>query len=188
VGFGLGAGQEEDLYKSVGHCFNLKNFQQNKLIMKRNEYMANRLNELFISGRWIANTNIRELLSGIDWKRATKKIEELNTIAALTYHINYYLAGVLSVLNGGCLETKDKYSFDVSPIQSNTGWVNLVSELIKNAEQFAESVRQLPDEKFDEVFVDEKYGNYLRNIEAIIEHSYYHFGQISILKKLTRKE
>jgi len=42
----------------------------------------------------------------------------------------------------------------------------------------------MPDEKLAEGFVDEKYGNYFRNIHAMIEHSYYHLGQIVILKKI----
>ena len=42
----------------------------------------------------------------------------------------------------------------------------------------------MPDTKLEEPFVDEKYGTYLRNIEAVIEHSYYHLGQISLIRKL----
>jgi hypothetical protein len=39
-------------------------------------------------------------------------------------------------------------------------------------------------EQKDDIFEEEKYGIYRRNIEAIIEHSYYHLGQISLIKKL----
>ncbi|RBQ03329.1 DUF1572 family protein [Pedobacter miscanthi] len=53
-----------------------------------------------------------------------------------------------------------------------------------NATVFADAVEKMPDEKFDEVFVNEKYGSYLRNIEAVIEHSYYHLGQIVLIRKL----
>ena len=35
-----------------------------------------------------------------------------------------------------------------------------------------------------ESFVDEKYGDYQRNIDVMIEHTYYHLGQILIIKKL----
>ena len=35
-----------------------------------------------------------------------------------------------------------------------------------------------------ENFVDEKYGTFQRNIEAMIEHSYYHLGQIVLIKKM----
>jgi hypothetical protein len=42
--------------------------------------------------------------------------------------------------------------------------------------------------QLDEVFVDKKYGTYLRNIEAVIEHSYYHLGQIVLIKKMILKQ
>jgi hypothetical protein len=32
--------------------------------------------------------------------------------------------------------------------------------------------------KLDEVFVDEKYGTYQRNIDGMIEHAYYHLGRL----------
>lgn len=55
---------------------------------------------------------------------------------------------------------------------------------LSNAEQFAVLVEQMTESQFDEPFADEKYGNYLRNIEGVIEHSYYHLGQISLIRKM----
>ena len=56
-----------------------------------------------------------------------------------------------------------------------------------NAEKFANQVELMSDEKLEEIFVDEKYGNYRRNIEGVIEHSYYHLGQISLIKKMMKE-
>ncbi len=33
-------------------------------------------------------------------------------------------------------------------------------------------------------FTDENYGTFYRNIDVMIEHSYYHIGQIVLIKKL----
>lgn len=41
-------------------------------------------------------------------------------------------------------------------------------------------------EKLNLPFVNEKYGTYLRNIDGLIEHSYYHLGQITLIKKLIK--
>jgi uncharacterized damage-inducible protein DinB len=152
--------------------------------MARNLILANRLREVFLYGKWIANTNFKEQLLGISWEQATQKVGDLNTIALLTFHINYYLQGLLQVFNGGQLEIRDKYSFDLAEIKSETDWNVLVNTFIHNAELFANSVEQMPDSRLDQVFVDEKYGTYLRNIEGVIEHSYYHLGQISLIRKL----
>ena len=152
--------------------------------MSRIESITNRLNEVFLNGIWIANTNYKLQLQAVTPEQAIHKIGNLNTIAALTYHINYYLAGLLQVFDGGKLEIKDKYSFDLSEIQSEKDWEQLVNNFLTNAEKFISRVQQMPDERLDAPFADEKYGTYLRNIEGVIEHSYYHLGQISLIKKL----
>ena len=58
---------------------------------------------------------------------------------------------------------------------------------LDNAEQFANQVEQMDKSLSDHPFVNEKYGTYLRNIEAVIEHSYYHLGQFSLIKKMVIK-
>ena len=156
--------------------------------MNRNLSLASRLREVLLNGHWIANTNYKEQLQSVNWQQATQKIDNLNTIAALTYHINYYLAGVLSTFKNGKLEIRDKYSFDLPPIQSEGEWNKLLADFLKNSEKFASAVEQMDDTIFDQPFVEEKYGSYLRNIEGVIEHSYYHLGQIVLLKKLLTQQ
>lgn len=154
----------------------------------RNKFIANRLQEVLLNGHWIANTNYREQLMGVSWQQAIQKMANLNTIAALTYHVNYYLAGILNVFEGGELEIRDQYSFDVPPIGNEKDWINLRDEFLSNSEKFISRVKNMPNEKLDEVFVDEKYKTYLRNMEGVIEHSYYHLGQIVIIKKMIDRE
>lgn len=152
--------------------------------MERKIDLANRLREVLLSGKWIANTNFKEQIQSIHWEHAIKKINNLNTISLLTFHINYYLKGLLNVLNGGDLEIKDKYSFDLKEIKSKEDWDVLKNDFITNATLFITKVEQIDENKLDHPFVQVQYGTYLRNIEAVIEHSYYHLGQISLLKKM----
>jgi len=155
--------------------------------MENSIQIATRLREVFFNGEWIANTNYRNLLSKVTWKQAINKIGSLNTIAALTYHLNYYLSGILKVFEGGSLEIRDKYSFDFQPIKSKKDWVNLLNDMWTNAERLANHIELMSEEKLEETFVNEKYGNYRRNIEGMIEHSYYHLGQISLIIKMIRE-
>jgi len=150
--------------------------------MENSTQLANRFREVLLNGKWIANTNYKQQLADVTWQQATHKIGSLNTIAALTFHVNYYISGVADFFEKGTLTINDKYSFDLPPIQSKKVWENL--ELIINAERFAELVEVMSDEQLDTIFVDEKYGTYRRNIEGMIEHSYYHLGQISLIKKM----
>lgn len=139
---------------------------------------------MFLNGTWVANTNYKNVLEDVTWQKATKKVGSLNTIAILTFHINYYVAGVLNVFEGGKLEIRDKFSFDAPEITSEKEWNSLKNTFLMNAENLSNHIENLPDEELENVFVDEKYGDYYRNIEGMIEHSYYHLGQISLIKKM----
>ena len=154
------------------------------MLMNGTQFTANRLREVLLDGQWIANTNYRQQLTNTSWQQATQMVGSLNTIAALTYHINYYLAGLLQVLKGGKLEMSDKYSFDVPPITSEADWNHLVDTFLANAESFVSEMELIPETMLEEPFVQEKYGSWARNLEGVIEHSYYHLGQISLIKKL----
>jgi uncharacterized damage-inducible protein DinB len=152
--------------------------------MTATEEIAKRFREVILDGTWVANTNYKNELVGLDWEIATFNHNPLNTIAALAQHINYYIEGILNVFTGGSLDIRDKFSFDFASIRSQDEWDNFLDLFFKNAENFAAQIEKMPDEKLREVFVDEKYGTYLRNIDAMIEHSYYHLGQIVLIKKL----
>lgn len=152
--------------------------------MTRSKSIATRLSEVLLDGRWIANTNYKEQIESVSWAQATQRIGTLNTIAMLTYHVNYYIAGILKVLEGGELDIRDKYSLDMPPVTSEAEWKQLVNEFLANSGNFVTRVAGMKDSKLDSVFVDERYGTYLRNIEGVIEHCYYHLGQISLIKKL----
>ena len=152
--------------------------------MEPSQQLAQRCRELFLNGTWIANTNYQELLSDINWKQANQKISTLNSIGILTFHINYYVAGILKVFEGSSLDIKDKFSFDAPKMTSEDDWSKLKKQLLENAEAISKHIETMSEAKLESTFVDEKYGSYRRNIEGLIEHSYYHFGQLSLIKKL----
>ncbi len=154
--------------------------------MKIAELLSKRLKEVLVDGQWVIGTNFKGQISDLNWKEATQKVKTLNTIADLTFHTSYYIAGVADVLDGGELEIRDKYSFDYPPIESESDWQNLKNKFSNDSERLIRLVGNLEEEKLQETFVDEKYGPYLRNIDMIIEHSYYHFGQVVIIKKMIR--
>nr|WP_298996066.1 DinB family protein [uncultured Allomuricauda sp.] len=155
--------------------------------MKSSQLLANRLKEVLTEGKWVIGTNFKVQIEDLNWKGATQKVNGLNTIADLTFHTGYYIAGVADVLEGGNLEIRDKHSFDYPPIASEQDWKNLVNKFYKDAERLIQLVENLPEEKLQETFVDEKYGSYHRNIDVIIEHSYYHFGQVVLLRKMIER-
>ena len=150
--------------------------------MNQSHQIANRFREVILNGTWIANTNFKDQLVDLDWQIAIKKVDSLDTIAELAQHIHYYISGILNVFNGGSLDIKDQFSFNFPPIESQEQWNLFLNRFWNDAEEFALQVEVMRDEKLNSVFVDEKYGSFKRNIEAMIEHSY-HLGQIVLIKK-----
>ncbi|MEG2100348.1 MAG: DUF1572 domain-containing protein [Flavobacterium sp.] len=155
--------------------------------MKNALEIANRFREIILNGTWVANTNYKDQLENLDWKTAVTPIQNLNTIAILAQHIHYYIDGINTVFKGGALDIKDKFSFDFPPISSSKDWEIFLEKFWSSSEEFASFVEQISDEKLDQFFADAKYGTYKRNIDAMIEHSYYHLGQIVLIKKLLTK-
>jgi len=148
--------------------------------------LANRLREVYTEGKWVAGTNIKEEIRNVSWKDATRSIHGVNSIAALTFHLNYYIQGVTQVLEGGSLDIRDQYSFDAPLISSKRDWDDRVLDCTKNVEKFISLVETMPDTQLFENFVLEKYGTYHRNIDVQIEHAYYHLGQIVLIKKMMK--
>ena len=145
--------------------------------------IAKQFREIHFGGNW-TSSNLKDNLAGVDWQQATTQVYSFNTIAALVYHMNYFVTAVLKVLQGEPLNARDKYSFDLPPIHSREDWENLLDKTWTDAENFARLIEQLPESKLWETFSDEKYGNYYRNIHGIIEHNHYHLGQIVLVKKI----
>ncbi len=152
--------------------------------MTKSEQLANRLREVILSGTWISNTNFKDQLENLDWKIAIRKLQHLNTISIIAQHIHYYIDGIKNVFINGKLEIRDKYSFDFPPITSQTEWMAFQDKFWNDTEKLAQLVEKMTDEELDQYFVEEKYGSYLRSIDGMIEHSYYHLGQVVLLKKM----
>ncbi|HYG52777.1 MAG TPA: DUF1572 domain-containing protein, partial [Flavobacteriales bacterium] len=128
-----------------------------KLPMNHPQHIAKHLQDVHFGGNWTWS-NLNDVLADVDWQQATKQLHDLNTIAKLTFHIHYFVAAVLSVLEGNPLEAHDKYSFDVPPINSQEDWDKLRTKALKDAKKAAALIEQLPENKLWDTFVLEKYG------------------------------
>jgi len=151
--------------------------------MNLTEQIAKHFREVHFGGNW-TSVNLKDSLADVTWQQATTQVYTFNTIAALVYHMNYYVSAVMKVLQGEPLNASDKYSFRLPPILSQEDWEKLLNKTWTDAENFATLIEQLPESKLWEDFSDNKYGNYYRNFHGIIEHVHYHLGQIVLIKKI----
>jgi hypothetical protein len=154
--------------------------------MSLSSQIAKQFKEVHFGGNW-TDVNLKDSLEGITWQQATTKVYSLNTIAALVFHINYYVCAVLKVLQDKPLDSHQKYSFDCPPIQSDEDWQKLLDKTWADAEKFTSLVEQLPEGKTEEIFAQEKYGTYYKNLHGVIEHTHYHLGQIVLIKKIIQQ-
>jgi uncharacterized damage-inducible protein DinB len=151
--------------------------------MNLSSQIAKLLRAVYTGNNW-CGVNLKDTLADISMEQATTKVYSFNTIAALVYHINYYVIALLKVMQGGLLDAHDKYSYDLPRVKSKEDWEKLLDKLWSDGENLITLVEQMPDHKLEEIFSDEKYGNYYRNIHGVIEHHHYHLGQIVLIKKL----
>ncbi len=154
--------------------------------MHTSSHLARHLRDVHFGGNW-TTSNMKDLLADVTWQEATAQVYGLNTIATLVYHTIYFVRAVTQVLQGGPLDAKDKYSFDHPPIRSQEDWEAFRDQALADAETFAGLIAQVPESRLWEDFVDNKYGNYFRNLQGIIEHTHYHLGQMAVIKKILRQ-
>jgi hypothetical protein len=154
--------------------------------MKLSNQIARQFREVHFGGNW-TESSLKEHLAGVTWQQATTQVYSFNTIADLVFHMNYYVSRVLRVLQGGPLHSGEKGSFDHSPILSQDDWEKLMKKTWTDAENFSSSIEQIPESKLWDIFSEDKYGNYYRNIHGIIEHIHYHLGQIVLIKKILQR-
>ena len=141
------------------------------------------LRSLYFGGNW-TDVNFKDVLSGVDWLQANREIYSLNSIVSLVYHTNYYLLAVTEVLRGNPLNAHDQDSFDHPQALSELDWKNTLDKTWNDVHSLADLTEELPEEKFDQIFSEIKYGNCHRNIYGLIEHGHYHLGQIVLIKKM----
>lgn len=151
--------------------------------MKLTHYIARHLRDVHFGGNW-TDVCLKDKLADVTWQQATRSVGSFHTIAALVYHMNYFVSATLHVLQGGPLDASEKISFDHPPITSQQDWDQLLHKTWSDAENLARAIEQMPDSQLWENFIDEKYGNYYRCLHGPIEHCHYHLGQIALIKTM----
>ncbi|MBS1773114.1 MAG: DUF1572 domain-containing protein [Bacteroidetes bacterium] len=148
--------------------------------------LAKHLRDVYNGGNWTC-VNMKDTLASVSWEQATTKVYSFNTIATLVHHVHYYVAAQIDVLQGRPLNAKDELSFAYAPINNDADWDSMLSKVFTDVETLAGLIEQLPEAAICQHFTDEKYGTYYRNLQGMIEHTHYHLGQITLIKKIVQE-
>ena len=152
--------------------------------MENNRELAKRFSDVILNNSWVANNSYKNQLTDLPLEVVLFKYQSLHNIAALAQHVHYYIAGILNVFNGENLDIKDIYSFDFPPINTIEQWHTFLAIFWTDAASFTQKLEEMGEDTLNSIFVKKEYGTYHFNINTLIEHSYYHLGQIVLIKKL----
>ncbi|MGN6265798.1 MAG: DinB family protein [Ginsengibacter sp.] len=155
--------------------------------MKIAELIATHLEEAFAGNNW-SDVNVKDTLDGITFQEATTVTRaSSNTIAALLYHMTFYNRAIRQRLQGLEPEVSAANGFDLPPIISEYDWEQLKKNAFHTVNELANAIRNFPDERLGEENPAGK-GSFYKKLQGIIEHNYYHLGQIVILKNLIKND
>lgn len=143
--------------------------------------------QVYFGGNWTA-VNLQEVLADLTYNEAQQKQKHSHSILELVYHIHYFINAQLGVLQGKNLDAQDILSFNAPYFSDETTWQEYKKQLFNEAKTFVAEIDKLPEAILETNFVDEKYGDYYSNLQGVIEHSHYHLGQITLLKKMIRSQ
>ena len=152
--------------------------------MENNRELAKRFSDVILNNSWVANNSYKNQLIDLPLEVVLFKYQSLHNIAALAQHVHYYIAGILNVFNGENLDIKDIYSFDFPPINTIEQWHTFLAIFWTDAASFTQKLEEMDENTLNSIFVKKEYGTYHFNINTLLEHSYYHLGQIVLIKKL----
>ncbi len=147
--------------------------------------IAENIATCFEGNNW-TNVNVSDTLKDVSWQQAQQKtIASSNTIAALVNHLLYWNYIIMQRLKGENPPIPESNGFDVKELNSEEDWNKLKEETHQSFIQLAAAVKNFDAEKLDETYAEGK-SSYANNIYGIVEHAYYHLGQIVIIKKLVK--
>lgn len=153
--------------------------------MSLSKQIAERVRSVYFGYNW-SLTNLKEQLTDVTLEEAHTQVGDLNTIASLAYHMFYYLRLQSRVLRGGSLAGSDKESWQTPEFATEAAWNTFMEQSWEEAEAFANILEGISEDKLWSEFADPKYKTVYYNVAGMIEHFYYHLGQIVLIKKQLR--
>jgi len=150
------------------------------------QHIAQHIREAINGNNW-TDSNMRDVLTDVRWEEAVATPMDTNTIAVLVFHIGFYLNAVLNRLNGTPLQYTQEDTLTPPPVQSEEQWQELIDHCYAAAEALAQAAEKISNEKLEELNPGNQ-SSYYKNLHGVVEHTYYHLGQIILLKKLIRSK
>ncbi len=149
--------------------------------MKIIEAIAQHFYEVNCGDNW-TDAAVKDILQGINYEQAIKKIGDTNTIALLLFHMDFYNMVVYNRIVGITRHFEHEESLKQPNITSEEDWQQLQRQYFDNVNNIHKAILEFDESRlFEQTTKNTPY----KNFHGLIEHIHYHLGQISLLKKLT---
>lgn len=148
--------------------------------------LADNLLGLYSGDNW-TDAFLSETLHQLSFEQAqTQTSVSKNTASALAHHIAFWNEIIIMRLSGSYPKIPEANGFDVSLLRSDEDWQQLLSRLKKSFVDLADKIRSIPEAEYDQKIGGGK-STIGKNIFGIIEHDYYHAGQVAMIAKAVAK-
>ncbi len=144
--------------------------------------IARHLHEAYYGRNWTW-VCLEESLKDIGWQQAVAQpCAGTNTISALLFHMTFYVTTVYQRAHNQSEAYSHQDSFTAPDIRDEHTWQEQVRETFEAADKLTALIERFPDTRLHEEILPGK-GTYYKNFHGLIEHCYYHMGQIVLLSK-----
>jgi hypothetical protein len=149
------------------------------------EQLAENLLTVFEGGNW-TEVCIVDVLYDVSYIEAsTKTPASPNTIAGLVHHLMYWNGVILQRIQNHDPQIPESNGFDVQALATEKDWQLLIEQTKHSYIKLAEAIKRFPTERLN---APTNFGksNFGKNLFGIVEHAYYHLGQMVMIKKMVR--
>jgi uncharacterized damage-inducible protein DinB len=154
--------------------------------MKLTDLISFHIKEVYEGNNW-TDVNIADTIKGINWQQAQQQTAgSTNTIASLLHHLYYWNGIIRQRMKGETPVIPEMNGYDVPVLNNEEEWNTLKEKTHQSFTELADAVKNFPEEKLQDNYASSIPSTYYRNFQGIVEHAYYHLGQIVILKKLSQ--
>lgn len=153
--------------------------------MNITDFIAGQLAEVYNGNNW-TDVSIADTIKDITWQEAQQKTDaSSNTIASLLHHLYYWNGILMQRIKGDDPSIPEVNGYDVEELKNENDWDELKNKTHASFMQLADAIKKFSEEKLEETYAEGK-SSYHKNFQGIVEHAYYHLGQVVILKKIIK--
>jgi uncharacterized damage-inducible protein DinB len=150
-------------------------------------HIAHGLSNVFEGENW-TDVYLRDVVQDLSWEEAiTRTPASPNSIAAIVNHLTYWNGVIRQRLQGTVVPISENNGFNLPPISSDVQWRQLIDDYCESVRMLNLDINGLREEEMGKPILPNSSSVY-SHLQGLVEHAFYHMGQMIILKKFIRAQ